>query len=192
MTPLFWAAAAAAADCDKDLQVVLLEPERAATEGTPLAVLDYVTEGLFTAAFSAPLAAAVFELARREVEASLAAYQLAGHAEVRPASGSGRDRGWIFWDPATGVRQRSTLTAGQLEGKDMLTVHLDDPKDAAVRVGGASRVVVDIATFFGVDVAEKVYSRVVYDKMQAPMAEAHLTALVHTGRGVRCPRPPSR
>lgn len=178
---------AAAKPCQLDLQVVFLDAERAVAREPAVAALDRVTGGLVTATLGERMAAAVYEHTRREVRRALEAYALAGDAQVRPAPDSGRETGWTWWDPATGVRHPSVLGASQLTGKQMLVVHLDDPRDAAIRVGGASPFWVDVGLALGVDVAEKVYSRIVYDKMQAPMAEAGLQALVNTGRGVRCP-----
>ncbi|GDX82615.1 hypothetical protein LBMAG42_44260 [Deltaproteobacteria bacterium] len=184
---LLFAGAALARPCQLDLQVVFLNAKEAATQSAPVAVLDSWSGGLISAALGAPLESAVFELTRRKVEESLVNAQLNGLAQVRPAVESGRATGWTYWSPRTGVREPSILSSEQLVDKKMLVVHLDDPRDAAVRLGGQPPLLVDIARFFGVDVAEKVYSTIVYEKMQPPMAEAGLEALVNTGRGAKCP-----
>jgi len=186
---MWWifAGMAVAKPCTLDLQVVFLNAADAARQSAPVAVVDKLSGGFLSAALGGPMEAAVFEITRRKVQESLQEASLSGTVTVDTAERSGRATGWTYWNPRTGVKEPSTLTGDQLTGRSMLVVHLDDPRDAAVRVGGEAPVVVDLARFLGVDIAERVYSTIVYEKMQGPMAEAGLEALVNTGKGVRCP-----
>jgi hypothetical protein len=184
-----WVAAAAAKPCALDLQIVLLNAADAARAQAPVAVVDRLSGGLLSTTLGGAMDRAVVEFTRHKMDEALHEATLAGSVTVLPAEQSGRSQGWIYWNPRVGVREPSTLGADQLSGKSMLVVHLDDPRDAAIRVGGESPFVVDVARFLGVDVAERVYRTIAFDRMQGPMAEAGLESLVNTGKGVRCPSP---
>ncbi|MFZ5481126.1 MAG: hypothetical protein ACOZNI_30470 [Myxococcota bacterium] len=175
-------AMALAKPCDLDLQVVLWNAQEAFQAHPIGGAAHALTAGYFGEIEES----FVYDLAMSRTRARMQELGVSGRVRQLHAAYSGRPYGWYAWDPASPAGPAATTWGSDMLGnKWMIAIHLDDPRDAAIRVQKTSPTLLTLGKLLGADVRGRVYGGV-FDAMVPSLLEYKVSALFNTGFGVRC------